>query len=78
MAIMAYIKLCDRDIKGSVQCGALNGCAAGGTCYSYHIWTGTSNSTGVYGVPALANGIIDMVGGCGSGFCPSTLAFSVR
>lgn len=73
-------------LVGSVRCGELwSGCAgaAVGTewannCYPNIAWSSSAQSSGVYWSPYLNGGSVSLHGACGTGYCPVSLAFSVR
>ena len=47
-------------------------------CYPADIWAGTLQSGKSYHAIDLNNGSYRVTGPCGTGYCPNTLAFSVR
>ncbi len=58
--------------------GAAPGTGNADNCYPNHIWTDTLKSGSSYWGPNLNNGVINLTNACNTGYCPSTLAFSVR
>ena len=78
--------LCDYQLAGSVRCYLLSGGCAGcsigsafiGNCYPSHYWSFTPQTAGVYRSPVLLGGAVNTHDACVVGYCPITLAFSVR